>query len=235
MIVIIAIIVAIVAAFFVFNHHGESPSSGTADSTTSFAIPSNKAVILYVNQGNALVDQGNFSNLLSFAKSHQFNTIFFQIYRGGQLLFNTANLTDFVGRAHIANLSIYFSLYFTAPGQLIPASIYGLGENGINLDMSTLPISTQNNILTTLSENYHGGKTAVTTTNFTTALKPDLLILETYDFQVDQQYVHSGTIAAIEPAAISSPQQYQQEFEYALNNSDGVMVFDYYGLLQSGY
>ena len=74
----------------------------------------------------------------------------------------------------------------------------------------------------------------MTTTNFTTTLKPNLLILETYASS-DQSFIHSGIIASVEPLAVTDSQTYQQQFQYALNNSDGVMVFDYYGLLKTGY
>ena len=115
-----------------------------------------------------------------------------------RLLFNQSDLTFFEENAHLEKLGIYFALYFTSPTQQIPSSIYSLGEDGINLDMSTLPVSNQNNLLSALKQNF-GGKTAVTTTNLTSTLKPDLLILETYNFQTDEQYIHSGIIASVEP------------------------------------
>lgn len=187
-----------------------------------------------MNQGNGLVDESNFSSLVSFAKANGFNTIFFQVYRSGTLLFTQSELTYFVSDAHVQNLSIFFALYFTDPSEKIPTSIFGLGENGISLDMSTLPYSTQAGLLQTLKQNYHEGKSAMTTTNFTTTLNPDLLILETYQSS-DQGYIHPGIIAGVEPLAIASKQDYEQQFEYALTHSDGVMVFDYYGLLKTGY
>ena len=32
-----------------------------------------------------------------------------------------------------------------------------------------------------------------------------------------------------------SKEAYQSQYNYDLSNSDGVMVFDYYGLLKTGY
>ena len=75
---------------------------------------------------------------------------------------------------------------------------------------------------------------AVTTTNFTTTLRPNYLILETYS-PSDQSFIHKGIIASVEPLAVSSAQAYNEQFQYALNNSDGIMVFDYFGLLKTGY
>ncbi len=49
------------------------------------------------------------------------------------------------------------------------------------------------------------------------------------------QYIHPGMIAGVEVVATSSQQDYQQQLQYALANSDGVMVFDYAGLVKSGY
>jgi len=227
--VVIIAIIAVIAAVFL---HG---SSSTSTSSTIFVNPSNKPVILYVNQGNALVDRSNFSALLAFAKSQHFNTIFFQVYRSGQLLFSTSDLGYFVEAARLDNLSLFYSLYFTSNSQQIPNSIYNLGEKGISLDMSTLSGSAQSSLLATLKLDLRNGTTAVTTTNLTTTLKPDLLVLETYDFSADQQYIHSGIVASVEPLALSTAQEYQQDLQYAISNSAGVMVFDYYGLLKTGY
>ncbi|MDG6994758.1 MAG: hypothetical protein JRN52_02450 [Nitrososphaerota archaeon] len=224
--IIITAIIVISAGIFLLDQH-------TTTTTTNTAV-SNKPIILYVNQGNGLVDESNFSSLVSFAKTNGFNTIFFQVYRSGTLLFTQSELTYFVSDAHVQNLNIFFALYFTDSTQKIPTSIFGLGENGISLDMSTLPTSTQEGLLQTLKQNYLEGKTAMTTTNFTTTLNPDLLILETYQSS-DQSYIHPGIIAGVEPLAIASKQDYEQQFEYALAHSDGVMVFDYYGLLKTGY
>ncbi|MGI0091623.1 MAG: hypothetical protein ACREBS_07940 [Nitrososphaerales archaeon] len=227
------VIVAIVAIILMISA-GSFFLAQKTTSTNSTAIESNKRVILYVNQGNALVSTANYTALLNYAKSNNFNTIFFQVYRNGELLFSQSNLTYFVETAHIEKLKIFFALYFTSSSQQIPASIYGLGEDGINLDMSTLSSSAQNNLLSTLRQNYNRGETAVTSTNFATTLKPDLLILETY-LASDKLYIHPGIIASVEPLATSSKQDYETQYQYALANSDGIMVFDYYGLLRTGY
>ena len=237
LIILAVAIVAIIGVATLLFLHGSTVGASTTTSTgaNNFSNPSNKPVILYVNQGNAFVDQSNFTNLLSFAKSNHFNTIFFQIYRSGQLLFNQDNLSYFVEVTHLYNLSIFFSLYFTASSEQIPNSIYKLGENGISLDMSTLTDSAQNELLATLKLDFTNGTTAVTSTNLTTTLKPDLLVLETYNFQSDEPYIHSGIVASVEPLSLNSTQEYQQEVNYALSNSLGVMVFDYYGLMKTGY
>ena len=228
----IATLLIIIAAVVILDRPVVSPSGTTI--TDNSGSPGNKPVILYVNQGNARVDASNYSALVSFAKSDHFNTLFFQVYRSGQLLFNQSELSFFVSSAHLANLSIFFALYFTTSLQTLPSSIYTLGENGINLDMSTLTTAEQTNLLSVLQQNYKGGFTAVTALNFTTTLRPNYLVLETYS-PSDQTYIHHGIIASVEPLAISSAQMYSSEYQYALNNSDGVMVFDYYGLLRTGY
>jgi hypothetical protein len=99
--------------------------------------------------------------------------------------------------------------------------------------MSTLPLAAQTTLFEYLSSHY-GGKTAITTTDPALPLSPDLLVVETYGTGNDQ-YIHPGMIASVEVVAASSQQQYQQQFQYALNKSDGVMVFDYAGLVKSGY
>lgn len=191
-----------------------------------------KPVILYVNQGNGLVNGSNFGQMLGFASSHGFNTVFFQVYREGVLLFTPAELSAFVNQSHAQGLKIFFALYFTNSSQAIPGSAIGLGEDGISLDMSALPPSVQETLLGQLSPCHC--KSAVTTTDMESPLKPDLLVLETYGTAY-RQYIRHGTIASVGVFATSSLADYQQQFRYALDNSDGVLVFDYAGLLKSGY
>jgi len=209
-----------------------SVSSSTAQSGSSSSSASSKPIILYVNQGNGAVNASNFGNLLSTATSQGFNTIFFQVYRSGTLLFTSSSLTQFVSSAHSEGLEIFFALYFTNSTQTIPSSIYSDGEDGINLDMSTLPVAAQTTLFDQLSSSYTG-KTAITTFDFTLPLRPDLLVFETYA-SGDQQYIHAGVIAGVEVSPGETTQEYQQQFQYALKNSNGVMVFDYDHLVKYG-
>jgi hypothetical protein len=192
-----------------------------------------KPVILYVNQGNGVVDESNFGQMLSFASAHGFNTIFFQVYRQGTLLFTRSELSWFVNQTHVQGLTIFFALYFTNSTQTIPNTIVGLGQNGISLDMPTLSIATQESLLANVAASC-SCETAVTTTDMTSPLKPDLLVLETYEPST-QQYIRQGIIGSVGVFATVSKEDYQSQFQYAFNNSDGVMVFDYAGLLKSGY
>jgi len=197
------------------------------------SLSSSKLVILYINQGNGIVNESNFGAMASFAAIHGFNTVFFQIYREGTLLFNQQQLQAFVAMAHSENLSIFFALYMTNSSQQIPFSVLGAGENGVSLDMSTLSLASQESMLASLRSEY-GGETAVTTTDMTSPLKPDLLILETYSTS-QQSYIKPGIIGSVGVFETSSKAEYQSEFQYSVQNSDGVMVFDYAGLLKSGY
>jgi hypothetical protein len=243
-------VIAIIAGYLIIGHYGGSgplsahvttigqsqvPTTTVTTTTTgsSLSQQTSKPIILYVNQGNGVVNSSNFQALLGTAKSHDFNIIFFQVYRSGILLFTDSSLRGFVSSAHDEGLKLFFALYFTNSSQQIPTSIYGDGEDGINLDMSTLSSSAQAGLLATLSSSY-AGETAVTSTNFATTLKPDMLILETYGTGYDQ-FIHPGMIASVGVFTTTSKQQYDQEFQYALANSDGVMVFDYAGLVKSGY
>ncbi|MGP8125681.1 MAG: hypothetical protein ACLQEQ_07460 [Nitrososphaerales archaeon] len=207
---------------FLRPHQGEGTTEGTS-----------KPVILYVNQGNGVVNVTNFDAMADFAVAHGFNTIFFQIYREGVLLFSQQDLQIFVSRAHLLNLNIFFSLYITNSSQQIPSSIYASGENGVSLDMSALSLTSEQSLLASLKANY-GGMTAVTTTDMSSPLKPDLLVLETYSTSL-QSYIRPGVIGSVGVFATSSQADYQSQFQYALQNSDGVMVFDYAGLMKSGY
>jgi hypothetical protein len=192
-----------------------------------------KPIILYVDQGNGAVNRTNFGSMLSFASMKGFNTVFFQVYRQGVLLFDTSDLSTFVNESHADNLKIFFSFYITNSSQGVPGLVLGLKEDGISLDMSTLSLADQQNELAALQQAYHG-TTAVTTTDLESALKPDLLVLETYGASA-QQYVRHGTIASVGVFATTSKEDYDSQFQYDLKNSDGVMVFDYAGLAKSGY
>jgi len=194
-----------------------------------------KPIILYVNQGNGVVNGSDFGAMLGFASSNGFNTVFFQVYREGALLFSPQALQSFVNQAHLAHLSIYFALYITHQTQELPSSIYDLNEDGISLDISTVPLASQQSFLSQLKASFTG-KTAVTTTDLASTLRPDLLVLETYGADL-RTYVKHGTISSVGAffPATTSKQDYDDQYQYDLENSDGVMVFDYYNLLRSGY
>ena len=195
-------------------------------------VPPEKPIILYVNQGNGVVNESNFGTMLSFASSHGFNTVFFQVYREGTTLFNRSQLSYFVSQTHAEGLTIFFALYFTNSSQPFPSSVFNLGEDGISLDMSGLGVASQEALLQGLSS--CSCRTAATTTDMNSPLRPDLLILETYGPGYSS-FIRHGIIASVGVFATSSQADYQSEFQYALQNSDGVMVFDYAGLLKSGY
>ncbi len=192
-----------------------------------------KPIILYVNQGNAVVNGSGFGQMLSYMSSHGFNTVFFQVYREGRLLFSLLTLQSFVNQTHRADLKIFFAIYITDAAQPLPTQIYGLHEDGVSLDMSSLDPTTQQTLLAGLRAGFTG-ETAVTTTNMSSTLNPNLLVLETYGPSM-KQYIRYGVIASVGVFATSGLDDYETQFQYALQNSDGVMVFDYYGLLKAGY
>lgn len=192
-----------------------------------------KPVILYVNQGNGAVNATNFNAMAYYATAHGFNTVFFQIYRQGTLLFGQQALDTFVSQAHLRNLKIFFALWVTNSSQQIPSSIYGSGEDGVSLDMSMISLTSQQSLLALLKTDYNG-RTAVTTTDVNSPLKPDLLVLETYGYDL-QSFIRHGAILSVGTFAESSQAAYQSQLQYALQNGDGVMVFDYAGLLKLGY
>jgi len=149
------------------------------------------------------------------------------------LLFTSEQLDAFVSQSHASNLKIFFALYITNASQRLPTSIYSLAEDGINLDMSTLSLDAQQVLLASLKTSYQG-EIAVTTTNMASPLRPDLLVLETYGTTF-QRYIRHGIVASVGVFATTSGQDYRAQLQYAIQNSDGVMVFDYAGLLKRGY
>jgi hypothetical protein len=176
------VLVAIALASALLYYHSASPTTTSASAQSSSS--GEKYIILYINQGNGIVNESNFNSMLSFASSQGFNTIFFQVYRAGTLLFDTGQLEVFAVQAHAQGIKIFFSLYITNSSQALPASIYPLGEDGISLDMSALGVSDQSVLLNSLKQGFTSGLTAVTTTDLTLPLSPDLLVLETYGPQI---------------------------------------------------
>ena len=234
-----AVVVVVVIGYLLLSTSSgirtASTQQASSTTTTATTLPqqTSKPVILYVNQGNGVVNESNIQTLFDAAKSHGFDTIFFQIYRSGSLLFTDQSLRSFVVNAHGQGFKFFLALYLTNATQRIPISIYADGEDGINLDMSTLPSNAQAGLFGNLSSSY-SGETAITTTDPTLALRPNLLVLETYGTG-NAQFIHPGMIASVGVFATSSKQDYDQQFQYALSNSDGVMVFDFAGLVKAGY
>jgi hypothetical protein len=216
--VAVAAIALVVGSMYLFYELGQGNYGGEQ-----------KPIILYVNQGNGFVkNSSDFGALLHFASTHGFNTVFFQVYRSGSLLFSPVTLRSFVNQTHESGLRVFFAIYLTNGSQTLPESIFALHEDGISLDMSALPLNTQQSYLTTLKMGF-GGETAVTTSDMASPLKPDMLVLETY-WSFDRPYIKTGVVASVGVFTTSSQADYQSQFQYALQNSDGVMVFDYYGL-----
>jgi hypothetical protein len=233
---VVVIVIVAASAFFVLNQNAYKVNSKTSSTSTLSSSSQSKPIILYINQDNGAVNESNINQMLQYASARGFNTIFFQMYHNGALMFTTSQLSYFVAVAHSNGFKFFFSLPFTNDSQTIPSSIYDLGEDGINLDMSTIDNQGQLDLLSTLQANYHDGITAMTTYDFTTTLRPQWLVFETYSSQYhNPQYVHSGIIASVGVFTTVSKQDYQSQFNYDLSNSDGVMVFDYYGLLKAGY
>src|SRR5579863_3625747 len=96
----IIIVIVVGSTFFVLNQNKKDNT--TTNSTTS-AVSSDsesKPIILYINQDNGAVNESNINQMLQYASVRGFNTIFFQIYHNGALMFTTSQLSYFVGVAH---------------------------------------------------------------------------------------------------------------------------------------
>jgi hypothetical protein len=221
--VILVVSLATEAALIAFSHRTSNDSSTIT----------RKLVILYINQGNGSVNRTNFETLTAFASGRGFNTLFFQVCRSGRLLFSIEDLATFVREAHAANLSIFLAIAFNATSLRIPVAIYGAGEDGISLDFSNLDLQHQDALFASLKANY-GGTTAVTTYAVNPLAEPDVTVLETYT-SASKALITPGIVGSVEVAATGSRSDYQAQFSYALDHSDGVMVFDYAGLLKRGY
>lgn len=191
-----------------------------------------KPIILYVNQGNGFVEPDRFGDLLAFAKRFGFNSVMFQVYREGSFLYSLDDMNKFHDKSTRAGMRFYPSLFISKDGEKIDL-ISQLSAEGMNLDMPSLSLDWQSRYIAAVRQLFKG-PVSVTTSNAQYPLRPDLLILETYGRE-NLRYVRPGVVGSVGVWLTTDKGDYLDQVSYVLAHSDGVMVFDYAGLLRKGW
>jgi len=199
---------------------------------TKTISPMVKPIILYVNQGNGFVEPQKFGDLLTFAKRFGFNTIMFQVYRSGSFLYSLEDMNKFARDAEKAGFRFHASLYISKEGEKMDL-VAQLRADGINLDMPTISLDWQSRYISWVRQLFKG-PVSVTTANAQYPLKPDLVILETYGRE-NLRYVRPGMVGSVGVWLTKDKDDYLDQVNLVLTKSDGVMVFDYAGLLRKGW
>ncbi len=236
--VILAVIVIIVASYaYTVLTPPPVPEGPIATTFTPIPTPPTtttgvKPIILYINQGNGFVEPDKFADLLAFAKRFGFNAVMFQVYRSGSFLYSLDDMNKFHDESARAGVRFYPSLFISKDGEKIDL-ISQLRAEGMNLDMPSLSLDWQSRYIAALRQLFKG-PVSVTTPNLQYPLTPDLLILETYGRE-NLRYVRPGAMGSVGVWLTTDKGDYLDQVNYVLAHSDGVMVFDYAGLLRKGW
>ncbi len=198
-------------------------------------VSQDKPVILYFDYLEQPFQPSNFSNIVSFASSHGFNTLMIVVYINHKQIFNDTVLQDFYTYARSQNVTFVPSFYIMSSNDSFDAR----GFNWINLDMERLSSDAQSAFFSSVNQNF----SLVSVTMPYGAIQTfytKMLIVETYDslpkFWLDQLlYSHGGTICSVHVRFVHSESDYRQEFQYCFRYSDGGMVFAYPQLEKAGY
>ena len=198
-------------------------------------VPADKKPIILYCQFYAAPQISQFPGVVNFTLRHGFNTLMVVIFDFGEARFNRTTIDYFISYARSKGLTFVPSYYIRSTSDQMDVS----GLTWVNLDMERLNSYDQRvfydriaQIVPLVSVTSPYGQPV----GFHTPMH----IIETYSgspqFWLSQLgYYHPGTICSVAAWLLSSQQGYDAEKDYCLKYSDGVMVFDYYNLLNSGF
>jgi hypothetical protein len=194
-----------------------------------------KPIILYYNgDGHPPLQVSQFPGVVNFTLRHGFNVLMLLVFNY-QPVFNRTTVNYFALYAKSRGLTFVPSYYVRSVGDEINVS----GLAWINLDMERLNPSEQ----VVFYDQVAGVVPLVSVTTVYGQLvqfHTPMNIIETYAgtplFWLAQLgYYHPGKLCSVGVWLLHNQQDYDDEKNYCLKYSDGVMVFDYYGLLRSGF
>jgi hypothetical protein len=199
-------------------------------------VPANKKpIILYYHLLQPPLQVSQFPDVVNFTLQHGFNTLMMVIFNFDEASFNRSTIDYFISYAESKGLTFVPSYYIRSTSDQINVS----GLAWVNLDMERLNSYDQRvfydriaQIVPLVSVTSPYGQPV----GFHTPMR----IIETYAtsplFWLDQLgYYHPGKICSVAAWLLNSQQEYDAQKDYCLKYSDGVMVFDYYSLLKSGF
>jgi hypothetical protein len=194
-----------------------------------------KPIILYFHLPDPPLQVSQFPGVVNFTLRHGFNTIMMVIFNFGEASFNRSTVAYFISYAASKGLTFVPSYYIRSTSDQI--NVTGLAW--VNLDMERLDSYDQRVFYDRIAQ-------IVPLVSVTSPYRQPvgfhtpMQIVETYAtspvFWLDQLgYYHPGKICSVGEFLLNSQQEYDAEKAYCLKYSDGVMVFDYYSLLKSGF
>jgi hypothetical protein len=194
-----------------------------------------KPVILYYEYPYPPLEVSRFPWVVNFTLAHGFNTLMLEVFYNHRSMFNRSTVDYFISYAGSRGLALVPSYYITATSDKIDVG----GMTWVNLDMERLSPLDQRSFYDNISQ-------IVPLVSVTSPYGQPVLfstpmnIVETYAstplFWLAQLgYYHPGKICSVGDWLLHSQQEYDAEKSYCLEYSDGVMVFDYYNLLRSGF
>ena len=158
------------------------------------------------------------------------------VYVDHKPIFNSSTIQYFLSYSYSRNLTFVRSYYIESLSDNINVS----GLRWINLDMERISPDLQRFFYArTLAQGV--GKISVTSPYGQPAeFSPSINIAETYAgspwfWLLQLTYLHYNHICSVGIWLLHSQQEYDSEKGYCLKYSDGVMVFDYYNLIKSGF
>jgi hypothetical protein len=194
---------------------------------------SDKSIILYYDTLNLPFNATTFPHIISFVISNHFNTLMVVVYAYGHPLFNYSEMTFFSTYSRSHNVTFVPSYYIVS----LDNKINTTGFEWVNLDMESLKTPAQSQYFSRITSAVpHVSVTSPYGQNL--PYEPYLEIVETYynvpEFWFYQLWFsHSSIMCSVSAHSASRQTVFDQEYQYCLDHSKGVMVFDYYNMLKS--
>jgi hypothetical protein len=193
----------------------------------------NKPVILYYNPFNLQVNESQFPAIISYATRNHFNTLMLIVYAYNRPLFKSSEISYFENYSARNGVTFVPSYYIVS----LTDKINTTGFRWINLDLESLTTLKQYFFYEKMSRNIP----IVSVTSIygqQLRFQPSMNIVETYFnapvfWFYQLWFPHSGVVCSVSAARATSQSVFDSEFNYCLDHSRGVMVFDYWNMLRS--
>ena len=194
-----------------------------------------KVVILYYDPFNLPLNTSGYRTVINFAKSNHFNTLMLVVYAYGHTLFNESEIAFFSSFAESNDITFVPSYYIVSLQDTINAT----GFSWVNLDMESINVRFQSYFYDKIASEV---KLVSVTSPYGQNLpyQPGMNIVETYYdspafWYYQLWFYHSSIVCSVNAHSATSQATFSDEFNYCLDHSRGVMVFDYWNLTKANF
>jgi len=197
-----------------------------------------RPIILYYNYENLPFQPKQFSQIVQTTIRHGFNTLMLLVFYKHHQIFDQSTIQNFSSYAAIHNLTLVPSYYITS---IAEDSINATSFRWINLDMESIPPFDQLLYLGRTASSPSISLVSVTSPyGQSVTLETSMDIVETYSsypsfWFMQLSYPHSYHVCSVGVFQLHSQAEYDAEKNYCLRYTEGLMVFDYYNLMRSGF